>query len=351
MFISLQLLFGLNAIQFPTTKSMKKLILYLSLTFAFNLAGATKGQLTYVTPEEAAEDPDFAIQGEYTGEGVDGAGTNHMLGLQIVALGEGTFQATAFLGGLPGAGWDGQTKWTYTGKSEGKMHASFTNDESPVALHYNEGQMTAAKGNRQVGSFIRTIRKSKTMGLDSPKGAKVLFAGKDNGSLDKLQVTKDGLMKEGALTKDKFQSFKLHVEFRLPFKPTARGQARGNSGLYLQRRYELQVLDSFGIEMTAAKNDCGCIYKQKYPDVNSCFPPLTWQTYDVDFTAAKFDAVGKRTVPARITAKLNGILIHDDYALKNKTGAGQKESAAPGPIWFQNHSNPVRYRNVWIQEK
>ena len=71
----------------------------------------------------------------------------------------------------------------------------------------------------------------------------------------------------------------------------------------------------------------------------------------MDFTTAKFDADGKRTTPARITAKLNGILIHDDYALKNKTGAGQKEGAAPGPIWFQNHSNPVRYRNVWIQEK
>ncbi len=330
---------------------MKRLAKYLTLIIALNLADSTKGQLTYVTPEEAAKDPDFAIQGEYTGEGIDDRDTNHMLGLQIVALGKGTFQATAFQGGLPGAGWGGQIKWTYTGKREGKGHARFSNDEGLVVLHYNEGEMTATKGNRQVGSFTRTTRKSKTMGLDAPKGAKVLFAGEDNGSLDKLQITKDGLMMEGALTKGKFQSFNLHVEFRLPFKPTARGQARGNSGLYLQRRYELQVLDSFGIEMTAAKNDCGCLYKQKYPDVNACFPPLTWQTYDVDFTAAKFDVDGKRTAPARITAKLNGILIHDDYPLKNKTGAGQKESPAPGPIWFQNHSNPVRYRNVWIQEK
>jgi len=330
---------------------MKKLIPFLTLIFAFNLFAAPKGQLTYETPEAAAKDPDFAIQGEYTGEGVDGSGENHQLGLQIVALGESTFQATAFKGGLPGAGWDGQTKWIYTGKRDGKKRASFTNDESPVALHYNNGKVIASKGDQQVGTFARMIRKSDTIGAKAPKGAKVLFSGKDNGSLDKLQVTKDGLMKEGALTKDKFQSFKLHVEFRLPFKPTARGQARGNSGLYLQRRYELQVLDSFGIEMTPGKNDCGCLYKQKYPDVNACFPPLTWQTYDVDFTAAKFDKNGKRTAPARITAKLNGILIHDDYALKNKTGAGQKEGAAPGPIWFQNHSNPVRYRNVWIQEK
>ena len=83
---------------------MKRLAKYLTLIIALNLADSTKGQLTYVTPEEAAKDPDFAIQGEYTGEGIDDRDTNHMLGLQIVALGKGTFQATAFQGGLPGAG-------------------------------------------------------------------------------------------------------------------------------------------------------------------------------------------------------------------------------------------------------
>ena len=323
------------------------------LAFAFTLTAAPKGQLTYITPEAAAKDPDFAIQGEYTGEGTDGEGKRWQLGLQIVALGEGTFQATAFGGGLPGAGWNGETKWTYTGKRkpDAKGKASFTNDQSPISLHYINGKVIAAKGDRKVGSFDKVTRKSDTLGAKAPKSAKILFAGKDNGTLDGLKITDDGLMQEGATTKDKFQSFKLHVEFRLPFKPTARGQARGNSGLYLQRRYELQVLDSFGIELNPGKNDCGCLYRQKFPDVNACFPPLTWQTYDVEFTAAKFDAEGKKTTPARITARLNGILIHDDYALKNKTGAGRPEGAEPGPIWFQNHSNPVRYRNVWIVEQ
>lgn len=330
---------------------MKRLIALLTIILTFNLLAAPKGQLTYETPEAAAKDPDFAIQGEYTGQGMIGSGENHQLGVQIVALGEGTFQATAFKGGLPGAGWNKETKWVYSGKRTGKSAATFSNDELSMVLKYNNGKVIASKEDQQVGSFNRKTRKSKSIGLKAPKGAKILFNGKDNGSLDKLQITDNGLMKEGAITKDKFQSFKLHVEFRLPFKPTARGQARGNSGLYLQRRYELQVLDSFGIEMTSAMNDCGCLYKQKYPDVNACFPPLTWQTYDVEFTAAKFDDAGKRTTPARITAHLNGILIHDDYPLKNKTGAGQKEGATPGPIWFQNHSNPVRYRNIWIQEK
>ena len=197
--------FGLQPIQFsPTQQARKKLIPFLTFIFALNLAGAPKGQLTYETPEAAAKDPDFAIQGEYTGEGVDGSGENHQLGLQIVALGDGAFQATAFKGGLPGAGWDGETKWVYTGKRKSKTKATFANDESPIALHYNNGKVIAAKGDQQVGSFTRTPRKSKTIGLKASKGSKVLFNGKDNGSLDKLQVTKDGLMKEGAITKDKF---------------------------------------------------------------------------------------------------------------------------------------------------
>ncbi len=325
--------------------------LLLLTTLACVLHAAPKGQTTYVTPEAAAKDPDFAIQGEYLGEGTDGDDNEHKLGLQIVALGNGAFGATAFKGGLPGAGWDGDTQWKYTGKRQGNDKAVFTNDESPITLYYRDGEIIAAKGDRKVGQFRKTTRKSPTLDAAVPKDAKVLFAGKDNGTLNGLKIDDTGLMQEGATTKDKFQSFKLHVEFRLPFKPTARGQARGNSGLYLQRRYELQILDSFGIELNPGKNDCGCLYRQKFPDVNACFPPLTWQTYDVEFTAAKFGPDGKRTAKARVTAKLNGITIHDDYALLNKTGAGQKEGPAPGPIWFQNHSNPVRFRNIWIVEK
>ena len=111
------------------------------LAFAFTLTAAPKGQLTYITPEAAAKNPDLVIQGEYTGEGTDGEGKRWQLGLQIVALGEGTFQATVFGGGLPGAGWNGETKWTYTGKRkpDAKGKASFTNDQSPISLHYING--------------------------------------------------------------------------------------------------------------------------------------------------------------------------------------------------------------------
>jgi hypothetical protein len=143
--------------------------------------------------------------------------------------------------------------------------------------------------------------------------------------------------------------FHLHLEFRTPYKPFARGQHRGNSGVYIQRRYEVQVLDSFSLSGEA--NECGGLYRMKTPEVNMCLPPLSWQTYDIDFTAAKFDADGKRIAKARLTVVHNGEVIHDDFELPNKTGAGRKESPEPLPIWLQGHGNPVQFRNIWIVER
>jgi len=154
---------------------------------------------------------------------------------------------------------------------------------------------------------------------------------------------------EGVMTKNAYKDFTLHLEFRLPFMPAAKAQARGNSGVYLQRRYETQIVDSFGLE--PLNNNCGSIYRQRPADINMCFPPLTWQTYDIDFTAARFDDDGKKTNGALITVKHNGVAIHDYYELKNKTGAGQKEGPNPLPILLQNHKDPVRFRNFWILEK
>jgi hypothetical protein len=142
------------------------------------------------------------------------------------------------------------------------------------------------------------------------------------------------------------------VEFRIPFQPEDSGQGRGNSGLYLQGRYEVQMLDSFGLE--GKDNECGGIYSVAPPSVNMALPPLAWQTYDVDYTAAKYDDAGKLTSNPRVTVKHNGVVIHDNIELpgqRNTTAAPVAAGPAPGPVFLQNHGNPVRYRNIWVVEK
>jgi hypothetical protein len=193
-----------------------------------------------------------------------------------------------------------------------------------------------------------------------PKGAIVLFDGKN---LDQWVSRNDPKkpapwkLVEGAavqagggdiMTKQTFDgTFKLHVEFRVPYMPKATGQGRGNSGVYLQGRYEVQVLDSYGLD--SKDNDCGAIYTIAKPLVNACKAPTVWQSYDIDFHAPKF-ADGKKTEPGRISVVHNGIKIQDDTKLtKDNTTAGLGgDPAAPGPILLQDHGNPVQYRNIWL---
>lgn len=165
----------------------------------------------------------------------------------------------------------------------------------------------------------------------------------------------DGAMKivpktDSIVTKRNFRDFKLHVEFKIPqMPPNVKGQGRGNSGIYIQRRYEVQILDSYGRE--PEYNGGGSIYKFKAPDKNACRMPGRWQSYDIIFRAARFDRSGrdaKKKENARITIWHNGILIHDDVELQNKTGAGRPEGPEPGPILLQNHGNEVCFRNIWV---
>jgi hypothetical protein len=153
----------------------------------------------------------------------------------------------------------------------------------------------------------------------------------------------------GTKTKKEFGDCTLHIEFRTPFKPAARGQGRGNSGVYMQDRYECQVLDSFGLK--GEDNEAGGIYHTSKPKLNMCFPPLSWQTYDIDFEAAKYEG-DKKVKNAVLTVKLNGVLVQDHVEAPAATpSSGRKDGPEPGPIQLQNHGNPVFYKNIWIVEK
>jgi len=186
------------------------------------------------------------------------------------------------------------------------------------------------------------------MGLRPPANATLLFDGSSLGQFQPgAKTTPDGLLLAGVMTKDPVGAFRMHLEFRTPYMPTARDQQRGNSGVYIQRRYEVQILDSFGLD--GAFNECGALYRQTPPDLNMAFPPLTWQTYDIWFTPPQFDADGKtKLANARITVLHNGVPVHWHREITAKTGGGQQEGPQPLPIQLQDHGNPVAFRNVWI---
>jgi hypothetical protein len=165
----------------------------------------------------------------------------------------------------------------------------------------------------------------------------------------KWKLLNDGAMevKKGngsIVTKKKFNDIKLHVEFRTPFMPDARGQGRGNSGVYLQERYEVQVLDSYALE--GKDNECGGIYKIGEPSVNMCAPPTQWQTYDITFYGPSADREN-----AQVTVVHNGVTIHDELKLPSPTGGAlDSDVNKPGGIYLQDHGNPVQYRNIWLVE-
>ena len=295
--------------------------------------------------ELAHVDQDFHIQGEYSGNVTQADGWCRAVGLQVVALGDGKFDALWYPGGLPGSGYDGSTRRKLSGQRAGDKVVLA--GES-LTIELQRGYVAVVKNLTGciLGNLSPMSRYSLTAGTAPPSNAVVLFDGRNTDRLKNAKVTPDGWLEIGCETKGAYQNFTLHAEFRTPYMPFAKGQARGNSGFYLQKRYEVQVLDSFGLELQF--NDCASLYRFKAPDLNMSFPPLSWQTYDIDFTAPKFDAAGQRIAKGRITIRHNGIVVHNNLELENKTGGGTPEGPNPLPILLQNHGNAVHFRNVWL---
>ena len=315
---------------------MRKTIVVALLFAGTALAQDKKAAVT--DPEKAG--PDFRIQGEYQGE---------KLGAQVVALGDGKFDVYFLGGGLPGAGWDQKTRTKVPAQTEGEK-VTIAGDAWNGRIA--DGTLAAKSADGASATLRKVERKSPTLGAKPPAGAIVLFDG-TNADEFKARNGKEIQVANGCLntwgtggldTKRKLGSVKLHVEFMLSYMPYARGQGRSNSGVYLCGRHEIQVLDSFGLE--GRDNECGGLYSVRRPGVNMCLPPLSWQTYDIEYRLAGGGS------GAKMTALHNGVKIQEDAEFKNKTTAAPNNDPpdTPGSLHLQDHGNPVLYRNLWAVE-
>jgi hypothetical protein len=320
---------------------------------------ATPKPVLKVFSDPGQTDADFQYQGEY-------ASAEAKLGGQVRALGNGQFRTMFFAGGLPGAGWDGKTIIQKAPSTDTTTPADSKLEGDKVVIDqvYKgtcDGQTIT--GQTDTGAKFelkRVARRSPTLGAAAPAGALVLF---DGTNLDEWEpgarmvpaaqglpgqwITSEG---KGATTRRKFEDFTLHVEFMISYMPETQSiYQRPNSGVYLQQRYEIQILDSFGI--VEGVHDCGVLYAQVTPAINMCFPPLTWQTYDLDFTSARWDAAGNKTKNGRCTVTFNGVTTIDNVEILHSTPGGIKEGPEPMGIYLQAHGHPVFFKNVWIVEK
>ena len=289
------------------SKAYSMSLFRLGLLYCFGMLGLV---------QTACADEPIDLQGEYTKSG---------RGIQVAALAGEKFRVTTYQGGLPGQGWD----------------------RGPVQiLEVDEDELKDT-----LEGAVRLERTSPTLGAKPPSSAVVLFDG-TQASIDRnwasgAKLIEGDLLLAGCTTKNNFRDYRLHLEFRTPFVPQALGQGRGNSGVYHQGRYETQVLDSFGFENEG--NTCGAIYGVKPADFNACLPPMRWQTYDVEFTAPRWDTKGKKVSEAQLTVWLNGYPIHRDQKVPGPTTAAPVgESPSDGPLYLQDHGNPVAYRNIWL---
>jgi hypothetical protein len=327
---------------------MPRLLIPALLILTTTTALAADDPKAAVTDAAQAGD-DFRSQGEYSGPGYvgqDGEFVQQKIGLQVVALGGEEFSGMLYMGGLPGSGWDRQERHALTGRREGEQ-VHLTGDGLDVLVGDRIAKVASAE-RLLVADLQQVRRESPTLGQEMPADGIAIFDGSPSEYLKNAKVDDDGLLMQGCEINAPARDFTLHIEFRLPYMPYARGQGRANSGVYIHSRYEVQVLDSFGL--TGEFNECASLYRYQPPLINMCLPPLTWQTYDILFLAPRFDADGNKVQNARVTVHHNGVPVQRAFEPEHGTGAGQKLGEGPNvlPIKLQDHGNPVRFRNVWM---
>jgi hypothetical protein len=284
-------------------------------------------------------DPDFALQGEYLGTvHTAGSAAGTPLGAQVIARGEGAFTIVFFPGGLPGAGAQGD-RYPVQGTRSG---SGFTLSDSVYAGGISGDTLKGIAGPAAPFTLIKTSRISPTLGLKPPDGATVLFDGGAPVAWTNAVRDSEGnlapLQRE-ARTIRKFAAFSLHLEFRMPFLPQAIGPARGNSGVrFMDDGFlyaEIQLLDSFGSD--TGSEECGGIEGLYAPRVMAAFPPLAWQTMDIQVSTPE-DTAGE----GALTVWQNGILIHSRRTIP---ALGRQVYVA-----LQSLDSTGAFRNVWLVE-
>lgn len=306
--------------------------------------------------EKRIDEPDDGIMGEYVGQWRPAGGEAVEALAKVIGEGDNTYRVRLFTSHAWSSKF-GELEGTAQGK---RVELAGKVGDADGKGTIEGGEVLVAKSSAGEFEGKYTVRTSPTEGQKPPPGAVVLLPyepGKKTNLAEwnnqKWQIMDDGsalVMGGGNISKRNFGNIKLHVEFRCPYQPKARGQARGNSGVYLHGKYEVQVLDSFGLE--GLQNECGGIYKVAAPRVNTALPPTRWQTYDIVFHAPRLGDDGAVTKPPVFEKVLfNGVLIQENAEVTKTTTAGMKGKVGEqGPLMLQDHGNLVRFRNIWYVE-
>ena len=286
-------------------------------------------------PELPSRSPEYPLMGEYLSITENGShqvapasrDREPTVGLQVRPVpdvdGKAAYEFVSHFGGLPGAGWTGITPTRRT--------------------------VTADEAGESLQRFFRVQRSSPTLHQPPPRGAVVLFDAA-NPSLEAWKdgaTLKDGYLKSGATTRSTFRGQQIHLEFWIPLQVEKLDTWRGNSGVYVQDRYEVQVLESFGDVIR--ENGSGSIYRLHTPPQNMALPPMQWQTLDITLQPATF-AQEVKSGDAVMSVSLNGVPLFEEVTVPSVTNGNHlEESSYGGPLHLQDHGDPVLYRNIWLK--
>ncbi|MHC4993891.1 MAG: 3-keto-disaccharide hydrolase [Planctomycetota bacterium] len=310
-----------------------------------------------------------AFMGDWQGRWLDKsrmAKPNPQIVAQVVPRGGGAYRVNLL------AEFD-QRAWPYAQVTAHEKGGKLVFDQDGWSGAFENGVLKGASTDEYApGQFEmkRVTRLSPRLGAKPPKGAIVLFDGTNfdaweaygkpgvaipweilpSGAM-RVVTSEDKAKRVNLATRQDFGDVRLHVEFRNPLEPENVFQYRSNSGVFLQDVFELQILDSYGVD--ASYTDCGALYKVAAPRINACAPPLQWQSFDITFRTARFNDTGEMVSPPTFTVNHNGHLIHRNEELPHVTSNTQRGRSAPipsapGKIWLQDHGHEMEFRNIWV---